>query len=47
MARRCSVGKLMLIYFPVLESDLKALRWAGWAEFDGPVELATDFVHPL
>lgn len=48
MARRCGVGKLVLIHFPVLDSDLQALRRAAEAEFDGPVELAEDFaVYPL
>jgi ribonuclease Z len=48
MAERCGVGKLVLIHFPVLDSDLGAWRRAAEAEFNGPVELAEDFaVYPL
>jgi ribonuclease Z len=48
MAERCGAGKLVLIHFSVLESDLGAWRRAAEAEFNGPVELAEDFaVYPL
>ena len=48
MAERCGVGKLVLIHFPVLDSDLGAWQRAAEAEFNGPVELAEDFaVYPL
>jgi ribonuclease Z len=48
MAERCGAGKLVLIHFPVLGSDLGAWRRAAEAEFNGPVELAEDFaVYPL
>lgn len=48
MARRCGVGKLVLIHFTALDSELDGLRQAAEAEFDGPVELAEDFaVYPL
>ena len=48
MARRCGVGKLVLIHFTALDSELEGLRRAAEAEFDGPVELAEDFaVYPL
>jgi ribonuclease Z len=43
MARRCGVGKLVLIHFTALDSELEGLRRAAEAEFDGPVELAEDF----
>jgi ribonuclease Z len=43
MARRCEVGKLVLIHFTVPDSELEGLRRAAEAEFDGPVELAEDF----
>ena len=43
MAERCGAGKLVLIHFPVLGSDLGAWRRAAEAEFNGPVELAEDF----
>ena len=43
MARRCGVGKLVLIHFSALDSELEGLRRAAEAEFDGPVELAEDF----
>lgn len=48
MADRCGAGKLVLIHFTVLESDLGAWRLAAEAEFSGPVELAEDFaIYPL
>jgi ribonuclease Z len=48
MARRCGAGKLVLIHFTALDSELEGLRRAAEAEFDGPVELAEDFaVYPL
>ena len=48
MARRCGVGKLVLIHFTALDSKLEGLRQAAAAEFDGPVELAEDFaVYPF
>jgi ribonuclease Z len=48
MARRCGVGKLVLIHFAALDSELEGLRRAAEAEFDGPVELAEDFaVYPF
>jgi len=40
MARRCGVGKLVLIHFKALDCGLDGLRRAAEAEFDGPVELA-------
>ena len=43
MARRCGVGKLVLIHFTALDNELEGLRRAAEAEFDGPVELAEDF----
>jgi len=46
MARRCGVGKLVLIHFSA--PDAEALQRAAEAEFNGPVELAEDFaVYPL
>jgi ribonuclease Z len=48
MARRCGVGKLVLIHFTALEGELEGLRRAAEAEFRGPVELAEDFaVYPF
>jgi ribonuclease Z len=48
MARRCGAGKLVLIHFTALDSQLESLRRAAEAEFDGPVELAEDFaVYPF
>lgn len=48
IARRCGVGKLVLIHFTTFDSELEGLRRAAEAEFDGPVELAEDFaVYPL
>ena len=48
MARRCGAGKLVLIHFTALDSELEGLQRAADAEFDGPVELAEDFaVYPL
>ena len=48
MARRCGAGKLVLIHFSALDSELEGLRRAAEAEFDGLVELAEDFaVYPL
>lgn len=48
MARRCGVGKLVLIHFSAPDSELEGLRRAAEAEFNGPVELAEDFaVYPL
>jgi ribonuclease Z len=43
MARRCGVGKLVLIHFTAPASELEGLRQAAEAEFDGPVELGEDF----
>lgn len=43
MARRCGVGKLVLIHFTAPDADLEHLRRAAEAEFGGPVELAEDF----
>jgi len=43
MARRCGVGKLVLIHFTAPDSELEGLQRAAEAEFDGPVELAEDF----
>ncbi|MBC8248284.1 MAG: MBL fold metallo-hydrolase [Anaerolineales bacterium] len=48
MARRCGVGKLVLIHFTASGGELEGLRRAAEAEFNGPVELAEDFaVYPL
>ena len=48
MARRCGVGKLVLIHFTAPDSELEGLQRAAEAEFDGPVKLAEDFaVYPL
>jgi ribonuclease Z len=48
MARRCGVGKLVLIHFTAPGSECEDLQRAAKAEFDGPVELAEDFaVYPL
>jgi ribonuclease Z len=48
MARRCGVGKLVLIHFTAPDDELEGLRRAAKDEFDGPVELAEDFsVYPL
>jgi ribonuclease Z len=48
MARRCGAGKLVLVHFTVLGSELEVLRRAAEAEFRGPVELADDFaVYPF
>ena len=42
MASRCGAGKLVLIHFTALDSELEGLRRAAEAEFDGPVDLAED-----
>jgi ribonuclease Z len=48
MARRCGVGKLVLIHFSAGDDELEGLQRAAEAEFEGPVELAEDFaVYPL
>lgn len=48
MARRCGAGKLVLIHFTALDSELDDLRRAAEAEFEGSVELAEDLVaYPL
>lgn len=48
MAKRCGVGKLVLIHFKMPEGGIDDLRRAAEAEFEGPVELAEDFaVYPL
>jgi ribonuclease Z len=43
MAQRAGVGKLYLIHYPVLNSDLNALLAEARGEFAGEVELARDF----
>lgn len=43
MARRAGVGKLYLIHYPVLNTDLNALLAEARREFTGQVELARDF----
>jgi ribonuclease Z len=43
MARRAGVGKLYLIHYPVLHTDLNALLADARREFTGKVELARDF----
>ena len=43
MARRCGVGKLVLIHFKALDGELNDLQRAAEAEFGGPVELAEDY----
>ena len=48
MAKRCGVGKLVLIHFKALDGELNDLQRAAEAEFGGPVELAKDYaVYPL
>lgn len=43
MAKRAGAGKLYLIHYPVLNSDLNALVAEARREFSGEVELARDF----
>ncbi len=48
MARRCGVKKLVLIHFPVLNGGPNNMVKAAEAEFDGLVEIASDFaIYPF
>ena len=43
VARQAKVGKLYLVHYPVLDTDLAAMLDEARLEFSGPVELARDF----
>jgi ribonuclease Z len=45
IAQRAGVKQLVLIHYPVFAEDLEAWRRVATTSFDGPVELAEDFME--